>query len=79
MRFFCSLSIKRFVNMSCQRITSPALATLALVSKSTLILESNMTPVLVSMVWISTLSWDALDSTFLNEKGSKVELGLNTL
>ena len=65
--------------MSCQRITSPALVTLALVSRNTLILESNMTPVLVFMVWISTLSWDGLDSTFLNEKGSKVELGLNTL
>ena len=65
--------------MSCQRITSPALVTLALVSRNTLILESNMTPVLVFMVWISTLSWDALDSTFPNEKGSKVELGLNTL
>ena len=65
--------------MSCQRITSPALATLALVSRNTLILESNMTPALVFMVWISTLSWDALDSTSLNEKGSKVELGLNTL
>lgn len=63
--------IGRFVNTSCQRITFLALGTLALESKNTLILESNMTPALGSMVWISMWCWDVLVSTLLNEKGSE--------
>ena len=64
--------------MSCQRITSPALATLALESKSTLTLESNMTPALVFTVWISMSSWDVLVSMFPSGKGSRAELATST-
>ena len=63
--------IGRFVNTSCQRITFLRLGTLALESKNILILESNMTPALGSMAWISTWCWDVLVSTLLKENGSE--------